>query len=388
MLVEQIRVPVLAPDGQVLMPTKASRAKRWVKTGKAKEFFNDLGIYCLQLLAEPAGRATQIVVVGIDPGKYYSGIAVQSARATLFMAHLLLPFDTVKEHKANQKLMRRGRRGRRIDRTLPFDQRSHRQKRFDNRRQKGVPPSIKSNRQLEYRTVQELCRVFPVSQIVYEYVKADVDLTSGRKAARSGRGFSPVMVGQKWMLAQLATLAPVTTQYGWETAKLRNYLGLDKQKTNKGDANPETHAVDGVALACSQFVQYEAFHTANTRGHHWIGAVQITKAPFVVLRRPPISRRQLHLMVPAKNGVRRKYGGTTTRHGFRKGDKVRAEMAGRVSVGWVSGDTERQVSVSDFNWKRLGQFTASKVQLLHRATGLLATRPQYLSLSVVRYPAQ
>ena len=385
---EQVRVPVLAPDGQPLMPTKASRARRWVKAGRAKEFFNDIGVYYIQLVAEPSSRVAQPIVVGIDPGKYYSGIAVQSARATLFMAHLLLPFDTVKKHKANQKLIRRGRRGRRIDRTLPFEARSHRQKRFDNRRQKGVPPSIKSNRQLEYRAVQELCRVFPVSQIVYEYVKADVDLTSGRKAARSGRGFSPVMVGQKWMLEQLATLAPVTTQYGWETAKLRNYLRLNKQKTNKGDTNPETHAVDGVALACSQFVQYEAFQTANTRGHHWLGAVQITRAPFVVFRRPPIARRQLHLMVPAKNGVRRKYGGTTTQHDFRKGDLVRAEMAGRVSLGWVSGDTERQVSVSDFNWKRLGQFAAAKVQLLHRATGLLVTRPQYLSLSRASNPAQ
>jgi hypothetical protein len=86
-------------------------------------------------------------------------------------------------------------------------------------------------------------------------------------------------------------------------------------------------------------------------------------------------------MVPAKGGARRQYGGTITRHGFRKGDKVRAEMAERLYIGWVSGDTERQVSVSDFNWKRLGQFTASKVQLLHRATGLLVNHPQYLSLS-------
>ncbi len=46
-------------------------------------------------------------------------------------------------------------------------------------------------------------------------------------------------------------------------------------------------------------------------------------------------------------------------------------MAGRIVYGWVSGDTERQISVSDINWKRLGQFTARKVQLLQRSTGLL-----------------
>lgn len=92
---------------------------------------------------------------------------------------------------------------------------------------------------------------------------------------------------------------------------------------------------------------------------------------FTVIRRPPISRRQLHLMVPAKGGLRRKYGGTVTRHGVRKGDLVRAEQAGRIYFGWVSGDTERQISVSDIDWKRLGQFTARKVQLLQRSTGLL-----------------
>ncbi len=46
-------------------------------------------------------------------------------------------------------------------------------------------------------------------------------------------------------------------------------------------------------------------------------------------------------------------------------------MAGRIVYGWVSGDTERQISVSDINWKRLGQFTARKVQLLQCSTGLL-----------------
>jgi hypothetical protein len=91
-------------------------------------------------------------------------------------------------------------------------------------------------------------------------------------------------------------------------------------------------------------------------------------------------------MVPAKGNVCRKYGGTTTQHGVRKGDVARAEMAGRIYVGWVSGDTQRQVSVSDFNWKRLGQFTVSKVSLISRSTNLVVsgvsnpTQPPLLSL--------
>jgi len=356
-----LRVPVQNPDGTPAMPTKSSRARKWVEAGIAVGCWSDLGVYYVRLISEPSGRIVQDVVIGIDPGKSYSGVGVQSGKFTLFMAHLILPFQTVFDRMEQRRMMRRGRRGRRINRKIPYPQRAHRQKRFDNRRGHKLPPSIRANRQLELRVVKELCQLFPISSIVYEYLEA-----------RGNKGFSPVMVGQKVMLEWLSQFAPVTTQYGWETANLRHYLGLHKTR-NKSEQSPQSHAVDGVTLAASQFVSYQPFHTANTQGRQWVGSVEITPATFVVIRRPPISRRQLHLMVYALGGVRRKYGGTTTRHGFRKGDFVRAEKAGRISHGWASGDTEHQVSVSDSNWKRLGQFTAKKVQLVARSTGLIVT---------------
>lgn len=366
-------IPVLNPDHSPAMPTKIQRAQRWVESGKAEWVKTDLRIKAIRLLFEPSNRQTQPIIVRIDPGKKYSGIAAMSALSTLFMAHLVLPFERVKERMANRKLIRRNRRGRRINRKLPFHQRAHRQCRFENRRGSKLPPSIRANRQLELRTVTELCKLFPVSQIVYEYIEA-----------RGNKSFSPVMVSQRVMLRWLSELAPVTTLYGWQTAQIRTQLGLTKQKDHKEEAIPATHAVDGVALASSRFVQYEAFQTNRERGHHWTGKVNLTTAPFVVIRRPPISRRQLHLMVPAKGGDRRRYGGTATRHGVRKGDLVRAEMAERVSMGWVSGDTARQISVSDFDWKRIGQFTASKVQLIRRATGLLVSCPQRQSVGLAQ----
>lgn len=99
-----------------------------------------------------------------------------------------------------------------------------------------------------------------------------------------------------------------------------------------------------------------------------MGNATITPAPFFVIRRPPYSRRQLHLMVSAKGGIRRKYGGSTTRHqGLRKGDLVNSPKG----IGYVSGDTETKVSVSNANWKRLGQITASKITLIRRSNGLV-----------------
>jgi hypothetical protein len=227
-----------------------------------------------------------------------------------------------------------------------------------------------------------LAKIYPLKIIVYEVVKADVDLTSGRKTAKSGKGFSTVMVGQKWAIEQLAKIAPVVEKFGWQTNYLRKHLGLEKQKHSKSEAIPATHAVDGVALACYEFVDYKRFENSQGHGHCWQGKVEITSARFLVIRRPPISRRQLHLMVFAKGGIRRKYGGTTTRHGVRKGDFLEAEKAGIIYRGWCSGDTERAISVSNASWKRSGQFTASKVKLLQRSTGLICKQEMDFNVAV------
>ncbi len=236
-----------------------------MESGKAEGRWSDGGQFYVQLTVEPSGYATQEIVVGIDPGKKYSGIGVQSSKYTLYTAHLILPFPTVRERMDARRLMRRGRRGRRINRSIPYSQRAHRQKRFANRRVGKLAPSIRANRQLELRIVSELCKIYPVSEIRYEYV------------------------------------------------------------------------------------------------------VSVTPTSFFVIRRPPYSRRQLDLMVPSLSGNRRKYGGSTTRHGVRKGDLVNSPKG----IGYVSGDTEKQISVSDSNWKRLGQIAASKVSLIRRSTGLI-----------------
>ena len=75
----------------------------------------------------------------------------------------------------------------------------------------------------------------------------------------------------------------------------------------------------------------------------------------------------LEYRVVIADGARRKYGGSTTSHGVRKGDLVNSPKG----IGYVTGDTEKQLSVSEANWKRLGQIAASKVQLIRRSNGLI-----------------
>lgn len=180
MIISMLRVPVQNPDGTLAMPTSASRARHWVKEGKATGHWNGAGLYYVQLVREPSGNKTQQIVVGVDPGKSYSGIAVQSSKSTLYAAHLVLPFQRVKERLGaavikkgkiiknvrGRALQRHARRGQRIDRSILFKQRAHRQKRFSNRKQSKVPPSIRASREMEIRIVTELSKIFPITTIV------------------------------------------------------------------------------------------------------------------------------------------------------------------------------------------------------------------------------
>lgn len=363
-----MRIPVLDHNNKPLMPTTPSRARRWVKEGSSVKRWSKLGVFYVQLVKPPSGYKKQDIAVGLDPGKLYSGVAVQSAKCTLLMLHLELPFKIIKDRMEQRSMMRRSRRGRRINRSCAFNKRAHRQKRFNNRRNSKLPPSIGANKKLELQVIKLLTKLYPVSHIVVEQIKA-----------KGNKGFSPAMVGQMWQLEQLAQAYKllgfkVSTKFGWETSQLRQYLGLPKDKQDKSRQVPTTHAVDGITLACTRWMRYGVL-SANSMG--WIGFANVTPAVFVVIKRPPYSRRQLHLMVPAIGGVRRKYGGSVTRHGFRKGDYVEATQGSRTYRGWVSGDTEKQVSVSDQNWKRLGQFSKNKVRLIRRSTGLIVNNQQY-----------
>lgn len=239
-----------------------------------------------------------------------------------------------------------------------FKSRAHREKRFDNRRQNKLPPSIRANKQLELRIVKELLTIFPISNIQYEVIKA-------RTENGKGRGFSPAMVGQKVMLEWLQKLRPTEVQEGWQTSILRQQLGLSKDKSDKSAQKPSTHANDGITLAASHFMSFERFHTASTKGHRWNGQVQVTSAPFRIIARPNLYRRQLHFENPVSDAPnnRKRKGRTVTPFGLRSGDLVKGEKAGTVYQGWIGGYTQtektKNVSIYDHNWRRIGQFSPS-----------------------------
>ena len=74
-------VPVVGKNQKPLMPTKPSRARRWIKQGKATPFFNK-GVFCVRLNVEPADSQLDDVVVGIDPGSKKEAFTVKSEHHT------------------------------------------------------------------------------------------------------------------------------------------------------------------------------------------------------------------------------------------------------------------------------------------------------------------
>ncbi|NJN08746.1 MAG: hypothetical protein HC836_13445 [Richelia sp. RM2_1_2] len=371
------RVPVISPDGKPLMPTTPARARKWIKSGKAIGKRNKVGVFYVQLLSVPSGYETQKIVVGTDRGKAFTGIAFQSKLATIVLFHACLPgfYKSKKTSKDRQSVtgkmekrteLRRTRRGQRINRQVAFKLRNHREKRFNNRRQNKLPPSVKANREMELRILGEMSKILPITEIR--------DESCGGNSKKNGFGISPVTVGQEWFRLQASKIAFVVEVDSLDTGKHRDYLGLVKNKKDKSVQSPETHANDAIALASTYFVQYKEFHTTKTHGHRWIGECVVTPAPFVVVTRPKLFRRKLHQENYSKGGILKRQGGTVTPFGFRSGDYVQTSKKGEIIRGWIGGFTNsgktKNVSIYDHNWSRIGQFNPNNVKLIKRSTRL------------------
>ena len=367
------RVPVLNPDGTPAMPTTSRRANKWLKEKKAKIVKNKLGIFQVQLVSEPSGRKKQPIIMTIDPGSAFTGIGVISKHAILYGATLELPGyrqgskpkivtngfgkkvekypNAIVEGMDKRRQLRRSRRHRNCRR---------REARWLNRSRKNkITPSILARKQLELKVATELSKIYPIIMIGFEDISFNhfKDVTGVK-----GQFFSHVEVGKNWILRELRKIAPrgVRIIKGYDTARMRGLLLL-KKEGDKTIRSVESHVNDCIAMGALMFK----------------GGVEIkNRFKYDTITRPKYSRRILHLEQPGKGGFRRRYGGTTCIDkwtNIRKGDYVEAIVGQKAFRGWVSGfiDDKRIISVSNFDWKRVGQFGESNIKMLNRNTGLL-----------------
>ncbi len=300
------------------MPTKPSRARRWVKSGDATPFWSR-GVWCVRLNREPSDYNTQSVAVGVDPGSKKEGVVVASEAHT----YINIQADAithVSDAVTTRRQMRRGRRYRKC----PY--RANRK----NRARGGIPPSTLARWQWKLRLLKWLSHLFPVSDIVVEDIKAR---TTGKR--KWDRSFSPLEVGKAYFYTEVAKVATLHTYAGYETYTHRNMLGL-KKSSNKMAEKWEAHCVDAWVLV-----------------HKILGGETKPDNTRLMLVTPiRLHRRQLHTLQPAKGGVRRPYGGTRSM-GLKRGSLVKHPKWG---VTYVGGTMNNKISLHSVeSGKRLTQ---------------------------------
>lgn len=342
------RVAVLGKNGKPLMPTKASRVKKWLASGKAKPKWSKEGIFHVQLTVDPSGSEKQDIALAIDPGSKYDGYCVSGTSEVCILGMAILP-DHICRRMNTRKMLRRNRRYRKCRR---------RPARFSNRRRpKGrIAPSQLAKVQLRTRIMANLCKIFPIEDIVIE----DVRFNHYKK--RNGKFFSTVETGKTLTYELARGMATLWKINGWETATTRKEYNIHKSK-QKNKLSPDSHANDALAMIC------------------WLyGDRPLNKSlQFYVWKRQGSSRRQLHTQSPKRGGVRKRYGGTVyVRSNMRKGDVVCCDNdAIGYAGGWSRGG--KLISIMNGSGQRLKKAGACKVKLLSRSPHILVNRLQLLN---------
>jgi len=312
-------VPVVDKENKPLMPTKPSRARKWVKSGKATPFWQK-GIFCVRLNVEPSDIHLEPIACGIDPGSKKEAFTVKSENHT----YLNIQADAVtwvKDAVETRRNMRRTRRHRKTPCRKP---------RF-NRTKGGISPSTKARWQWKLRICWWLKKMFPITAFVVE----DIAAVTKKGKRRWNKSFSPLEIGKRWFYSELEKLGNVYTLKGYETKELRDGCGL-KKSSNKLAEKFDAHCVDSWVLA--------NWHVGNH-------VLPDNKEMLFVV---PLQfhRRQLHLLQPTKGGIRRSYGGTRS-EGFKRGSYVKHPKYG---ICFVGGTSKERISLhSLLDGKRLCQ---------------------------------
>jgi hypothetical protein len=321
------------------MPTKPSRARRWIRSGKATPFWKK-GIFCVRLNYEPSNRKTQDIAVGIDPGSKKEALTVKSEAHT----YLNIQADAVTWVKDAVEVRRNMRRARRFRKT------PCRKPRF-NRKRGGISPSTKARWQWKLRLCNWLAKLYPISHFVVEDIKAK---TKGKRKWDSS--FSPLEVGKKWFYSELSKIALVSTKQGWETKELRDSYGL-KKSLNKLSNTFSAHCVDSWILA-NWYVrkadpsQAQERQRLVARNEAIGGHIKPDNTELLFVTPFRFYRRQLHALQPVKGSVRRSYGGTRSL-GFRRGGYIKHQ---RLGVCFVGGTSKGRISLHSLvSGKRLTQ---------------------------------
>lgn len=319
-----MRIPVLDKDMQPLMPTTPARARLLLKRGKARAYWNKLGIFCIILKYEVEPDNQQLAL-GIDPGSRFEGFSVVGTRDTVLNGMSEAPTH-IKKAVEQRRIMRRARRSRKCWR---------RPARFNNRLRgkKTLPPSTHARWNAKLRILKQLLKILPISDVVVEDVKA----VTKKRQRKWNINFSPLEQGKQWFYSQIKQLGLcLHLREGFETKELRKKYRLHKSP-QKSKRRFNTHCVDSWVLAAS-VIGVE--HPTEKGLFYWIPI--------------RLNRRMLHRLQPSKCGKRKPYGSTRS-WGIKRGTLVRHIRHGLTYVGGMRQKVRRISLHSIATGKRITQ---------------------------------
>ena len=298
-------VPVVDNNQNSLMPTKPSRARKWIRDKKATPFWKN-GIFCVRLNVDPSDRYFQEIAVGVDPGSKKEGFTVKSE------SHTYLNVQADAHNKVGKKVekrreLRRGRRSRK------GPNRKNRTNRLANKER--IPAGTRARWDWKLRILDWLSKLYPVTHVCVEDIKA----RSKQYQKKWNTSFSPLEVGKQWFYTEVQKRWELLTLQGWETKEIRDRLGL-KKASKKLAETFDAHCVDSWCLA---------YHTVE-------GSEIPDNTDFICIAPIPIRRRELHRQNPQKGGKRPRYGGTVLGNGLVKNTLVRHVKYGITRLSGVN----------------------------------------------------
>ncbi|MHB8361067.1 MAG: RNA-guided endonuclease IscB [Thermoplasmataceae archaeon] len=159
---QDLRVPVLNMRNGPLMPTTNGKARKLLKSGKAKVVTTNPST--IQLLYA-TGETKQPVTLGIDPGYKYIGFSVVAEKMELIAGELVIRTDIPKLNM--EKAMYRKQKRNKL---------WYRRPRFMNRGNKKegwFAPSIEHKLQTHIRLIERLKEILPISNVIIEVASFD-----------------------------------------------------------------------------------------------------------------------------------------------------------------------------------------------------------------------
>ncbi len=300
------------------MPTKSSRARRWIQSGKATPFWKN-GIFCVRLNVVPSDTEFQEVVVGVDPGSKKEGFTVKSQAHTYLNVQADAHGGVGKKVEKRREL-RRGRRSRKCP------NRKNRTNRLANRER--VPAGTRARWDWKFRILDWLSKLHPVTHVCVEDIKA----RTKQYQQRWNQSFSPLEVGKQRFYTKIQKRWELLTLQGWETKEIRDNLGL-KKSSKKLAETFEAHCVDSWCLA---------YHAVG-------GDITPDNTDIFCISPIPIRRRELHRQNPQKGGKRPRYGGTLC-NGIVKNTLVKHIKHGLLRV--TGYDRKGGINLSEINSSR------------------------------------